>query len=294
MRSTSLKNYFTVFGTFAVFCLLIQVSGCAKKPPERDIIARIGKDIVTVEDFNDRVRHLPESYRELALKKKDKFVQGIVNDTLLFREALKKGLDRDKDVLKTIEAAKVKILIARYLNDNVEDAIQIGEDEILKEYEDNKKLYMTPEVLRVSNILVGTRHEAEEILAELTRGASFEELARNKSMDPTAQSGGDIGYFPVGQLIPEFENACKSLQLDEISGIVRTKLGYHIVKLTDRKSPIEKPLDEVKENIRTSLSKKHKQVKFNDLLKQLRENAGIKINEEALAKAGEVTNESKK
>lgn len=267
------------------FCLFM--AGCGDKVQEDQIIAKIGDSTITVEDFETRIDNLPDSYKVLIKKRKDEFMDNIVNDTLLYRAAVRAGLDKNEDVQRTIEAAKTKIVIARYLKDEVDDAVELTDEDIQKEYDDNKNSYMTHEFMRVSHILVPSRQKAEEILGELKQGVPFADMARAKSVDPTAQSGGDIGYFPKGQLMPEFERACESLEPGQISGIVKTRLGYHIILLTDRKPPVVKPLKDVRSTIENTLRKKRRNERFNDLLKKLRKETVVEINKKALEGVGE-------
>ena len=84
--------------------------------------------------------------------------------------------------------------------------------------------------IRAAHILVKTEAEALDILQQLHNGASFEELARKYSLDPSARNGGDLGYFGKGDLLPKFEEAVFNLKPGEISGVVKTSLGYHIIK----------------------------------------------------------------
>jgi peptidyl-prolyl cis-trans isomerase C len=116
----------------------------------------------------------------------------------------------------------------------------------------------------------------------LQNGADFEVVARAKSVDPTAQQGGDIGYFPKGQLMPEFERACAELEIGETSGLVQTKLGYHIIKLTDRREPRLKPVAEVKETIENELRASERRRMYDAMLEDLRSEAEIVIYEEKL------------
>ena len=90
---------------------------------------------------------------------------------------MKQGLHKDKDVQKVIEEARKKILIARLLKDRVDDSIEITDEAIIEDYSQNQGRYMTPEIMRVSHILVPTRGEAEDISKQLKKGKSFEEMA---------------------------------------------------------------------------------------------------------------------
>lgn len=285
---------FRILTIIPILIMFMAVSGCGKSPDKSPVLASIGGINITVSDFNERVSNLPARYREIIKKRKKEFLEELINDTLLYQEAVRKDLHKDEDVKKVIKEARKKILIARLLKDEVDDAINITDDDIAKFYEENKTRYMTPEIMRVSHILVPTRDEAEVILSKLNSGASFDEVARSKSVDPTAQRGGDIGYFPKGQLMPEFENACSTLAVNETSGIVKTKLGYHIIMLTDRREPKERPLEQVRDDMKSRIRKVKRQKIFNDLLGRLRKEITVDVNEEALSGAYSSQTETEK
>lgn len=87
--------------------------------------------------------------------------------------------------------------------------------------------------IRCSHILVEKHPKAQEILSELNSGVDFSELARRYSVCPSKKKGGDLGFFAKGQMVKEFERAAFKLKNGEISDIVKTKFGYHIIKRTD-------------------------------------------------------------
>jgi hypothetical protein len=91
-----------------------------------------------------------------------------------------------------------------------------------------------PELVRASHILVDSEEKAKSLLAELDKGASFEELAKNYSKDSTAANGGDLGYFSRGKMVAEFEKAAFETPVGKVSGIVKTQYGFHILKVTDK------------------------------------------------------------
>lgn len=87
--------------------------------------------------------------------------------------------------------------------------------------------------IRCSHILVEKHPKAQEILSELNNGVDFSELARRYSVCPSKKKGGDLGFFAKGQMVKEFERVAFKLKNDEISDIVKTQFGYHIIKRTD-------------------------------------------------------------
>jgi len=88
---------------------------------------------------------------------------------------------------------------------------------------------------RASHILVKDRNLAQELQKRIKMGANFESLAREKSTCPSRTSGGDLGWFGPGKMVPAFESACKGLGIGSVSDVVQTQFGYHLIKLTGRK-----------------------------------------------------------
>jgi len=90
-----------------------------------------------------------------------------------------------------------------------------------------------PKQVHASHILVKTEQEANEILFDLKRGASFEDIAKNRSMCPSGKKGGDLGWFGKGMMVKEFEDAAFSMKPGELSKPFKTQFGYHIVKVLE-------------------------------------------------------------
>ncbi len=84
--------------------------------------------------------------------------------------------------------------------------------------------------LKAKHILVAHEYEAKDLLKKLQEGKSFEELARDYSQCSSASAGGDLGEFSKGMMVPPFEKALLALKPDEISGVVKTQFGYHLIK----------------------------------------------------------------
>lgn len=89
--------------------------------------------------------------------------------------------------------------------------------------------------VRASHILVKTEQEAREILTKLKSGANFEEIARTKSACPSGKRGGDLGFFGRGMMVKPFEEAAFNTPKGQITDLVKTQFGYHIIKVTDTK-----------------------------------------------------------
>ncbi|AST90482.1 hypothetical protein BC6307_03925 [Sutcliffiella cohnii] len=125
------------------------------------------------------------------------------------------------------------------------EAVTVTDEEI-KEYYDQLKL-----PIRASHILVEDEQLAQEIKAKLNEGEDFSELAKEYSTDATAENGGDLDWFGPGRMLTEFEDAAYNLEIGEISDIVETMYGYHIILLTDKEE--KQPFDEVYEQIKNEV-----------------------------------------
>jgi len=131
-------------------------------------------------------------------------------------------------------------------------------------FEKNISRYDTPEEIRASHILVADEETAQEILDQLHGGADFTELAKEHSIDTaSAKEGGDLGWFSRGKMVKEFEEAAFALEVGEISEIVETQYGYHIIQLTDRKPAHTPSLDEAKDQVREDYIREAENERFN-------------------------------
>ena len=88
---------------------------------------------------------------------------------------------------------------------------------------------------RASHILVSDRGLAQQLMIKIKQGANFESLAREYSTCPSKSSGGDLGWFGPGKMVPAFESACKNLGVGSISDVVSTQFGYHVIKVTGKR-----------------------------------------------------------
>jgi len=135
--------------------------------------------------------------------------------------------------------------------------------DIQRYYNDNIQQYQTPEQVRASHILLETagkndadvKKRADEILKQVKSGADFAELAKKVSEDKgSATNGGDLDYFGRGRMVPEFEQAAFSMQPGQISDLVKSQFGYHIIKVVDKKAGATRPLEEVRAQIQQQLA----------------------------------------
>ncbi|WP_352418146.1 peptidylprolyl isomerase [Proteiniborus sp.] len=162
---------------------------------------------------------------------------------------------------------RTEMIIDKYRN-NFFNSI-ISEDDVKKQFEENKDQYIS---IRASHILVKTEEEAKDILKQLNEGKSFDDLTKLSTEPNAEERKGDLGYFTKAQMVPEFSEAAFNLKPGEISDVVKTDFGYHIIKLTDRKDTFE----QLKDNVLIDLQNKES-AKFDEKIKDLKDSATIEI-----------------
>jgi peptidyl-prolyl cis-trans isomerase D len=147
----------------------------------------------------------------------------------------------------------------------IRQGIQVSDDQLKVQYQKNIQDYQVPNRVHVEHILLMTvgktdaevdeiKKKAEDVLKQARSGAKFEDLAKKYTEDPgTKDKGGDLGWLVQGQTVPEFEKAAFSLQKGQISDLVRTQYGFHIIKVIDKETARTKSFDEVKESLRAPL-----------------------------------------
>ncbi len=165
--------------------------------------------------------------------------------------------------------------------------------EITDFYKKNKDKFMTPETARASHILIQVepgddakvkaekKARAEDLRKQLLAGANFEELAAKYSNCPSAKNGGDLGVFARGQMVKPFDDVAFSQKIGEISPVVQTEFGYHIIKVKERSAPKLMPLDkDNRAKIAAFLEGQRQQEAFGALIKSLREKSNIVVYKE--------------
>jgi peptidyl-prolyl cis-trans isomerase C len=241
---------------------------------EDKVIVKIGDTEITQSYLDTLIAEIPPMYRAQwsSPAGKKRLIQRIIELKLFSHEAHKLGLDNNPVVKMKLQGAEEQVLAAEYLK-YMEDQITISEEQMKDYYEKNKDKYVQKEQIKARHILLKTEEDAKEVQKELKEGKDFVELAKEKSTGPSKNKGGDLGWFPRGRMVPEFEKVAFSLKKGEISDIVKTKFGYHIIKVEDKKEEKPQSYEEVKDQIKNQLKKQQihiqKEANKNRLEKEL-------------------------
>lgn len=262
---------------------LAVLAGCGRDPsPEDKALVIVADKPITIKDFKNKLSKLPKHYQALAEKNKKNLLDDMIVESLFLEDAVRKGLEKDKEIEDMLAEARKKIVIAKFVKMEVDDKIKVQEDEMKAFYNEHKDEFKMPEMWRASHILVASEGEAKDVVAELSKGVPFEDIARAKSIDATSSRGGDVGYFRKGQVVPEFENTCMGLSVGQTSAIVHTQFGYHIIKLTDKKAEALEPYESAKPKIENVIRVKKRNELFDKLVVSLKEKYRVRVEDDAM------------
>jgi peptidyl-prolyl cis-trans isomerase SurA len=237
---------------------------------------------------------IQQKIKELDIKVSDEEVRQAIEDVKrtnnITEENLKAALAARGISFDDYKAQlKEQLERLRLISLEVRSKIQISEKEALEYYTANADLFQVDEAFRVRQIFFklsprATEAErkrvvatAEKVLAEARGGADFAALAKKYSQDPSAKEGGDLGYLKKGDILPEIESSLANLKQGDVSGLIRTPVGIHIMKLEEYRKGKRQTFESVKAEVEDRLYKKKSEERFNQWLAELRKNAAIEI-----------------
>jgi len=274
------------FATIAALLFVLPAaSGCSKNSSSEapasasdPVIARVnGVDIkqsdlaLAEEDVGaDMQAASPEAKREHLIS----YLADII---MVTQAADKKNLADNPDFKRRLAFLRSKLLMGYELQQEAKTALT---DEALKQtYDEAVKSMSGQEEVRARHILVEGEDEAKAIIEQLKGGADFAKLAKEKSKDPGAAEGGDLGYFTKDQMVPEFADVAFKMYPGQLSNPVKTQFGWHVIKVEDKRIKQPPEFEKVKDQIEAYLARKAQ----SDFIAKLRQSAKV----ERLDKAAE-------
>ena len=273
--------------TLSIFIL----SGCQMKQPE-NWVAEVNGTYITNDDIKSRIQEYPENMREQLKGNNNLIITQLINQELLYQEAQKQGFETQKNYMdqvtileEQLAVAKRQLLTTLLIDDRVNKSLTVTPQEVQVFYNQNSDQFKAYQQRKARHILVKTGKEALKVYNEAIAKKDFASLAKKYSIDPTAKNGGDLGWFRKGQLLPEFETAVFKLpKKGSISKIVKTKFGFHVVKLDDIKNVPAQKLDAVQAQIEQLLLNQKKSTSLQGYLETIKKEHNITLKSEEDAK----------
>jgi len=252
------------------------------------VIAKINNQTVTLEDLNKEVEAynamVPEDKPEVKITARDKKIDYLKNEmvrrTLLYQEALNRGLDRNEEIIQTLEKTKQDLLVMQLVRKEAEK-VEVSSKEIEDYYNNYKDQLKDPEERQIREIVVGSEQDAKDILILLLQGTDFATLAKDRSKSASASAAGDLGFIKKEQKSAQFDAVAfsDSLEVGKISNIFKGSEGYCIIKLEAKRGGKQKSLSEIWDNIKSGLTFLKQQKKIEDLLGKLSRDSKLEFYE---------------
>jgi len=273
-----------LLGAALVVCLLTAATWSTAEAQGDRVLAQIGNQTVTEADLDEMANAVPEKFRPLytSPEGRKRTLDYVVNVYVLAAEAQNQGLDKTAKVQKLMEFTRKDLLARLYLDKMSKEVPAPTEQEAKEFYDKNSAQFSTPESLHLHHILVKTEKEAKDVLERLKKGEKFPDLASQVSICPSKSKGGNLDWLPRGSLLPEIEDVAFNMKNGQITGPVKSKFGYHVLFLEDRKPAQENPYDQVKDYIMEQLKFQRQQDYYEKLAEKLRKQMNVQVTADAV------------
>ncbi len=259
-------------------------------------VATFGKDSVTAEELQARLEEMSPFMRPRyqTVEQREEYVDGIVRFELLVAEAERRGLHNHPEV---VDAAK-KVMVQKLLSQQLDEKPSaVPEEEARAYYDRHLSNFVKPQMVRLSHVFVAApnRQLAEQVQEKAAAAPpmdyqAFALLVRAHSEEPRSKPlDGDLRYLSEDELSTQYgaavAEAARSLKsVGEVSGVVETDGGFHVLKLQGRQAALDLSFQEVKPQIVQNLVNEKRTARFNALLEELKQRAAVKVDAQALGK----------
>ncbi len=255
------------------------------------MLAKVGTKEITKSEVEAYAGLYPEQQQALIKadpRMEEVLVRNLVSIMVVSDVAKKKGLEKEPTIRKQIEIMKNEYLARTYIQKEILGKIKLTDKDYEAYYNTHKKEFENPEMVRARHILIAVKpnateeekkaalKKAEDILEKAKKGEDFAKLASEYSDDPGSKAkGGDLGFFTAGSMVGKFEQAAFTLKPGEISPVVETEFGYHIIKVEERKAAEQQPYDAVKEQVIAKATQAIQQERLNAFLEKAMKDAKV-------------------
>lgn len=265
----------SIIRNFLVFNIIfiLSIAELLAKDLNKIVAAKVNNHIISAQDVLNAVNTLPENVKTKPLSEiYPRIINELINKHLITKRAYNEKLDLDQNVLNLIQKNKDSILAKYWLNNYIKN--ETSEENIKNFYNEYVKSFQEYTEVNASHILVKTKDEAVSIINKLNSKSQFSELAKTFSIGPSGKNGGNLGWFGPGQMVKEFEKAAFLIEKGNISQKpIKTKFGFHVIKVNDIRKAKPKKLYEIKKNIIEKITK----VSLSNLENKIRKNQDLVI-----------------
>lgn len=247
------------------------------------VYATVNGDDITSTDIALVLKDPRIQFETLPEQNKKQILNQLIERKILGVQALKTDVVNDTiyktTLAKTVEVLKQDLALQMWMQ-KLSQKVVVKDEDIKKYYNDNKSQFRQPLQLKASHILVGTKDEAKKIISQLNSAKELKEtftaLAKEKSTGPSGKSGGELGWFSLEKMVPEFSSAAASLKVGSITKEpVKTQFGFHIILLDDKKEATSISYEQSKDKIQQFLGQNQFKTDIDAVIKKLKAKAKI-------------------
>ncbi len=247
---------YALAATLALVPLTASAQDTQPEPGRDPVVAIVAGDEIHLSEVVDSKSQLPQQYQSMPMEAMfPSLVERVIDIRLVAREARANGLADDPDVRRELARIENQIISQVFLTRQIE--AMITEEEVQSRYDEHIAALPPDEEISARHILLETEEDALAVIASLQGGADFIELAAEKSIGPSADRGGDIGYFGRGNVVPEFADAAFAIEPGQISETpVQSEFGWHVIRVDDRRAVAPPSLEEMRQQLVSEISQR--------------------------------------
>ena len=257
------------------------------------VFGKTGNYVIRRSDLDRILRFYPPDQQKMFQENPNQkigLVQRLLQVRMVSDLAKKEGLDKKPEIREQIQFLSDSFLEQEYMIRAVGKEVVVTDEEVRRFYDANEKGFLAPEQVRARHILIRVpsdasgeerkkaREKIEGVGGRIRKGEDFARLAAELSEDSNSRmNGGDLGFFTKGQMAKPFEEAAFSLKPGQVSGVVETEFGYHLIKVEEHQEARMVTFDAVKEQIRGRLRGEATRLKGEELIRKIARDAGMEI-----------------
>lgn len=245
---------------------------------ENKVLAVVGEKEIRQSDFDTLLQQIgPQRAMQFQSPEGQKqLLDELIHQELFLIDGKANNIEASEEFQQELDFVKDN-MIKQFAIRNLLDTVTVEDNEIEAFYGENGAMFRNEEAVTASHILVDSEDKANVILEEIKGDKSFEDAAKEYSSCPSAQNGGDLGNFTRGRMVPEFENAAFELAVGDISGVVQTQFGFHIIKVTEKTEASQKSLEDAKEEIANTVLLQKQQALYLEKVEAIKANVNVEV-----------------
>jgi peptidyl-prolyl cis-trans isomerase C len=264
----------------AVGSLLLPLVGCTPPQAEERVVAFVNGKPITQTELDHEWADLPDATKARYEKEggRQVFLKELVDHEMLLQEARRQGLDQDDAIRDRVRRYKEKLLIDELLKDRMKTTVELTKEELDRYYEQHASELLTPLKVRVAQMLLPNYPAAKDLETQVNRGGDFGKFAQRYSIDfKTKAKGGDLGPYRKGLVIPEVDDAIRTLKPGMISAPIKTEAGYYLVMITALEPEIIQADLAKRERLRQELLYLKRKQYFDSVIAEIKGKAVVRL-----------------